>query len=101
MRAIISRIRRLENAAAPAEQEWAAVAAINEARRRRLGADLKPIAFPPGTFDGCRTSEERIIRGRVAIMMMKQEAARRTQEVGLGATSKQRWHSENDWHKYT
>jgi hypothetical protein len=64
MRAIINRLRRLESAAAPVERERAAVEAILEARRRRLGADYKPITIPPEVFDGCRGLGERIIRAR-------------------------------------
>ena len=65
MRAIISRIRRLENAAAPAAWERAAVEAILAARRRRLGADyVEPIPFPPESYAGCRTSAHRILRTR-------------------------------------
>jgi hypothetical protein len=92
MRSIISRIRRLETAAVPAERERAALAMIEANRRRHMGADHKPLApFPPGTFDGCRTGEERIIRGRVALMKMEQEATRTKQGVGPGEaeTSKQ------------
>jgi len=47
MKAIISRLRRLENAAAPAERERAAVETILAARRRRLGASYNPPSFPP------------------------------------------------------
>ncbi len=65
MRAIISRIRRLENAAAPAERERAAVEAILAARRRRLGADyVEPIPFPPESYAGCRTIANRMLRTR-------------------------------------
>jgi hypothetical protein len=68
MRAIISRIRRLENAAAPAQRERAAVEAILEARRRRLGAGYEPLSFPPETYAGCRTSADRILRTRQLVM---------------------------------
>jgi hypothetical protein len=64
MRAIIDRLRRLENAAAPADQERAAVEAILAARRR-LGADyVEPIPFPPESYAGCRTVADRILRAR-------------------------------------
>jgi hypothetical protein len=63
MRAIISRIRRLENAAAPAPRERAAAEAILAARRRRLGADyVEPISFPPESYAGCRTIADHILR---------------------------------------
>ena len=55
MRAMLNRIRRLEKVAAPAERERAAVEAILEARRRRLGADCEPMTFPTGSFAGCKT----------------------------------------------
>jgi len=38
---------RLENAAPPAERKRAAVEAILEARRRRLGANYDPIVYLP------------------------------------------------------
>jgi len=68
MKAILNRLRRLENANAPADRELAAVEAILEARRRRLGPDYEPVAFPPGSFDGCRTMAERIVRARMLLM---------------------------------
>ena len=64
MRAIVNRLRRLENASAPAERERAAVEAILEARRRRLGADYVPMTFPPESYAGCRTVADRILRQR-------------------------------------
>jgi hypothetical protein len=68
MKAIIHRLRRLENAAAPDKWEQinrAIAERIREARRRRLGADyVEPIPFPPGSFDGCRTMADHIIRAR-------------------------------------
>jgi hypothetical protein len=54
MKAIFNRLRRLENAVAPAERERAAAEAILEARRRRLEADYEPITFPPDWFAGYR-----------------------------------------------
>jgi hypothetical protein len=63
MKAIFNRLRRLENAAAPAERERAAVEAILE-NRRRLGADYEPIDFPPGWFAQCRSTADRILRAR-------------------------------------
>jgi hypothetical protein len=64
MKAIIRRLRRLENAAAPAERERAAVETILAARRRRLGASYEPPSFPPESFAGCRTVADRILRAR-------------------------------------
>jgi hypothetical protein len=65
MRAIISRLRRLENVAAPALREQAAVRAILEARRRRLGPDyVEPPPLPADMLHGCRTRAERIIAAR-------------------------------------
>ena len=52
MKAIIHRLRRLENVSAPVERELAAAAAILEARRRRLGSDYKPTTFPPWLVRG-------------------------------------------------
>jgi hypothetical protein len=70
MRTIVNRLRRLEKAAAPAEREQAAAEAIMEARRRRLGADyVDPPPFPPGSFAGCRTSADYIVRTRELIMV--------------------------------
>jgi hypothetical protein len=68
MKAIVNRLRRLENAAAPAEQERAVAEAILEARRRRLGADYKPATFPAESYAGCRTTADRIVRSRVLLM---------------------------------
>jgi hypothetical protein len=64
MKAIISRLRRLENAAAPAERERAAVEAIMAARRRRMGASYEPPSFPLESFAGCRTVADRILHAR-------------------------------------
>jgi len=69
MRAINNRIRRLENAAAPAQLEQSIAQAIIEARRRRLGADyVEPIPFPPESYAGCRSSADRINRARELLM---------------------------------
>jgi hypothetical protein len=69
MKAIANRFRRLQNANAPADPERAAVDAILEARRRRLGPHyVEPTPLPPGSFDGCRTMAERIVRARVLLM---------------------------------
>jgi hypothetical protein len=69
MKAIVNRLRRLENAAAPAERERAAAEAILEARRQRLGADyVEPIPYPPDWFAGCRTQADTIIRARQFLM---------------------------------
>jgi hypothetical protein len=43
MQAIFNRLKRLENAIAPAERERAAAAKIQGAMQRRLGADYQPI----------------------------------------------------------
>jgi hypothetical protein len=64
MKAIISRLRRLENAAAPAECERTAVETILAARRRRLGASYEPTSFPPESFASCRMVADRILRAR-------------------------------------
>ena len=64
MRAMLNRIRRLENASAPAEAERAAVEAILQARRRRLGADYELHRFPPESYAGCRTMADHILRTR-------------------------------------
>ena len=64
MRAIIRRLRRLEEAVAPEEQDNLIVQAILEARRRRLGADYEPTTFPPESYAGCRTVADRILRSR-------------------------------------
>ena len=64
MKAILKRLRRLETVTIPDEKERAAVEAILEARRQRLGADCEPIAFPPNSFAGCRTIADRILRAR-------------------------------------
>jgi hypothetical protein len=85
MKEIISRLRRLEIAAAPAEKERAAIEQIEANRRRRMGADYKPIGFPPGTFDGCRTSEERMIRGRM--IRRKEIMVQQATERGKNSTS--------------
>jgi hypothetical protein len=64
MKAIINRLRRLENATAPAERERAAADAIIAGRRRRLGADYQPTVFPPDWFAGCRGTADHILRAR-------------------------------------
>jgi hypothetical protein len=69
MKSIINRLRRLENAAAPAEWGRAAADEILEARRQRLGEDyVEPAPFPPGSFDGCHTMADQIVRARVLSM---------------------------------
>ncbi len=64
MKAIFNRLRRLENAAAPAERGRAAVEAILGARGARLGADYEPLRFPPGWFAGASSMADRILRAR-------------------------------------
>ncbi len=69
MKAIINRLHRLEKANAPADRDRALLGAILEARRRRLGRDyVEPTPLPPGSFDGCRTMAERIVRARALLM---------------------------------
>lgn len=64
MKPILKRLCRLETVAAPDEKQRAAVEAILEVRRQRLGSDYEPIAFPPNSFAGCRTIADRILRAR-------------------------------------
>jgi hypothetical protein len=75
MRAILTRLRRLENARVPQERQQLAAAAILESRRRRLGANYEPPeALPPGSFDGCHTIADGILRAHK--LRMEREAAR-------------------------
>jgi len=60
MKAIVSRLRRLENAAAPYERERANVEAILE-NMRRLGYD-EPPKFPAESYEGCRTCADFMLR---------------------------------------
>lgn len=60
MKAIVNRLRRLENAAAPAKRERAAAEAILE-KMRRLGYD-EPKMFPSESYEGCRTVADFILR---------------------------------------
>lgn len=80
MKAIITRLRRLENASAPAERERAAVKAILEARRRRLCSDYEPIEYPPDWFAKCRGDADHILRARRFTMEPKAKGARRDDE---------------------
>ena len=64
MKAFINRLRKLEDAAVPQVREQAQVEAILEARRRRLGANYEAPSFPEGSFAGCRTVADRILRAR-------------------------------------
>jgi hypothetical protein len=64
MKAIHSRLCRLERAIAPAERERAAVEAIHEARRRRLGANYEPVGFRPESYADCRSTADVILRAR-------------------------------------
>jgi len=64
MKAIVSRLQRLENFTAPAERERAAVEAILEARRRRLGASYEPVSLPSDNYAGCRPTADRLLRAR-------------------------------------
>jgi hypothetical protein len=77
MKAIFNRLRRLENAAAPAERERAAVESILAAMRRRLGASYEPPSFPPESFAGCRTVADRIRR---ANQLLREREARQADE---------------------
>ena len=71
MKAFISRLRKLENAAVPHLRDQAQVEAILEARRRRLGASYEAPAYPEGSFAGCRTVADRILRTRQLLMARK------------------------------
>jgi hypothetical protein len=65
-----------ENANAPAEGERANVEAIRAARRRRLAADVvEPIPCSPGSFAGCRTIADQILRARA--LRMEREGTHR------------------------
>jgi hypothetical protein len=64
MKTIINRLRRLEHVVAPDERAQASAEAIQEARRRRLGADYDFTNFPPESYAGCRTASEHIQRTR-------------------------------------
>jgi hypothetical protein len=76
MKAIINRLRRLENAAAPAERERAAAAMILENVRRRLGSDYEPPEFPPDWFAGCRGTADRILRAHQFIREQEDSEAK-------------------------
>ena len=65
MKAIINRLRRLENAAAPVEREGLVVQAILEARRWRLGESYEATGLLTGSFAGCRTIADRILLSRI------------------------------------
>ena len=93
MKAIVSRLRRLENAAAPAERERAAVEAILTARRRRIGADYEPRTFPPNSFAGCRTIADRILRSR-KLRMEREQNGVRDRPHGLSAKEMETFEKE-------
>jgi hypothetical protein len=78
MKAISNRLRRLENAAAPAERERAAVETIVEARCARLGADYEPLKFPPGWFAGSRSMADHILRARQLHVEQRVDGVRRS-----------------------
>ena len=80
MKAIFDRLRRLENAAAPAEREHTAAEAILENRRRRLGANHEPLACPPDWFAGCRSTADRILRTRQLHMEQRANGVGRSDE---------------------
>jgi hypothetical protein len=76
MRAMLNRIRRLEEVAAPYERDRAVAAAIIAARRRRLGADyVELIPFPPESYAGCRNDADRIVRTRELLMEREGQGA--------------------------
>ncbi len=75
MRAIINRLRRLEHAAVPDARANAAVKAILEARRRRLGGDYHLTEYPPSWFDGCRGAADHILRARQFKMQQQSNEA--------------------------
>jgi hypothetical protein len=88
MRAILSRIRRLENTTPPADRERAIVEAIRAARGRRPGADyVEPMPFPRGSFAGCRTIADRIRRARQLRMERDGLSGRESNEKDQQATS--------------
>ena len=62
MKAIIKRLRRLENAAAPATREQADAEMILENMRRHFGSDYEPPEYPPGWFAGCRGTADHVLR---------------------------------------
>jgi hypothetical protein len=64
MKAIHSRLQCLEQATAPAERERAAVEAILNARRCRLGANYEPVGFPPESYADCQSTGDDILRAR-------------------------------------
>ena len=83
MNALAKRLRRLEDARAPLDREeekWRAIVeAIEESRRRHEGANYKPRKpFPPGSFDGCHTIADHILRAR-KLYMEREEAQREAQ----------------------
>jgi hypothetical protein len=57
MRAMMNRLRRLENATAPVEQKRADFAAI----LRSIGDD-ESMTFPAESFAGCRGTADRMLR---------------------------------------
>ena len=83
MRAIISRIRRLETAAVPAERERAAVEAINEARRRHLDSNYKPSERTPESVAGSGAGDAHIVRAilRARIAWREYEATHPEKEI--------------------
>ena len=76
MRSILHRLRRLEDAAAPIEQDRAAAKAIMENRCRRLGSDFEPIEYPPDWFAGCRGAADHILRAGQFLREREAESGR-------------------------
>ena len=58
----------------------ATAAKILEAMRRHLGADYKPIVYPPDWFVKCSSTAERILRARQFMMEQQENGARRREE---------------------
>ena len=86
MKNISERIRRLEDAVTPVEDERARAMfeSMLEARRRRLGADYKPPEFPPESYTGCRTLVDFMIRTR-HLMLQRERTPSAPQPQDQGA----------------
>ena len=64
MRAIMNRLRRLENTTAPVGRNGRRWRRFLAARQRRLGAEYEPLSFPLESYAGCRTIADRILKLR-------------------------------------